>query len=125
MRPDEVQVLGNKIKDLLIPEPPGRLEMDFLGRWLEEQQVAAIFQGGHVGVKRLPGVAHQRHPTGGSELSRDTAALQGRGIALPEQRFRPFRLTEGLEQANAATVGIQTVDVIQDDWLMPVLVSLE
>jgi hypothetical protein len=87
--------------------------------------MAAIFQGGHVGVERLPGVAHQRHAAGGGELARDATALQGRGIALPRQRFCPFRLTERFEQTNAAAVGIQAIDVTQNEWLVPVLVSLE
>jgi hypothetical protein len=36
------------------PGPASRLAVNFQGAWLEEQQVAAIFQGGRVGVERLP-----------------------------------------------------------------------
>src|SRR5262249_34562449 len=41
------------------------------------------------------------------------------------ERFGACRLTEGLEQANALAVGIEAVDIVQDDGLMAVLVSLE
>src|SRR5229473_6062838 len=87
--------------------------------------MAAIFQGDHIGVERLPSIAHQHYSTGGSELPRDAATLQGRGITLPRQRFRSLRLAECFEQANAGAVGIQAVDVVQDNWLMPVLVGFE
>jgi hypothetical protein len=59
--------------------------------------MAAILQGGHIGVERLPGVAHQHHSTAAGELAWDAAALQGRGITLPRQRFRPFRLPQRFE----------------------------
>jgi hypothetical protein len=39
----EVQVIGDKIKNLLIPEPPSRLAVNFQRRRLKEQQVTAIF----------------------------------------------------------------------------------
>src|SRR5262249_13274717 len=87
----------DKIEDLLVPEPAGRLAVDFQGRRLKEQQVAAIFQGGHVGVERLPVVAHQRYPAGGRELPWDIASLQGRSRALPGERLGRFRLAQGLE----------------------------
>jgi hypothetical protein len=38
---------------------------------------------------------------------------------VPTERFRLFRLAQGFEQANAAAVGIEAVDVVEDEGLMP------
>src|SRR6266849_6267870 len=54
----------------------------------------------------------------------DAALLQARSRRLPGYRLGPFGLTNGLEQANPQTVGIEAIHVIQDDRFMPVLVSL-
>src|SRR5712692_1262679 len=93
----EMQVLSDKIKYLLIPKPSSRLEMDFQGAGLEDQEMAAFFHGSRVSVERFPRIAHQHYATGGRELPRDAAALQSRGSALPRQRFRRFSLTERFE----------------------------
>src|SRR5262249_17833097 len=65
------------------------------------------------------------HPAGGGELPREVVWRQGRGRTLPGECFGPFRLAQGFEQANALSVGIEAVDVVQDEGLMTVLVSLE
>src|SRR6266581_426111 len=120
----EMQMVGDKVKDLLVPKPAGCLAMDLQRTRLEEQQVAAIFQGGHVLVERLPIIPYQDDSAGGGELSGDAALSQGRSCRLPGYGFRLFRLAQGLEQANPQTVGIETVDIVQDDGFVPVLVSL-
>src|SRR5262249_18993867 len=89
---DQVQVVGDKVEYLRIPEPAGRLSVDFERCGLEEKQMAAIFQGRHVGVKRLPGVTHERHPTGSCKLPWDAAPVQGWGLGLPSERLSFFRL---------------------------------
>src|SRR5260370_33607589 len=100
MLPHEVQMIGDKIKELLVPEPAGCLAMDLQRTRLEDQQVAAIFQGGHVVVERLPIIPDQDDSAGGGELSGDVALSQGRSCRLPGYGFRSFRLTQGLEKAN-------------------------
>src|SRR5262249_36287017 len=121
----QMQVVRDKIEDRLIPNPPRRLAVDFHRRRLEEQQMAAVFQGGHVSIECVPVVTHQRYPAAGGELPRDVVSLQGRSRALPRERFGHFRLAHGLEQADALAVRIEAVDVVQDDGLIAVLVSLK
>src|SRR5216683_6493165 len=120
----EMQMIGDKVKDLLVPEPACRLAVNFQGTRLEDQQVAAIFQSGHVVVERLPIIPYQDDSAGRGELSGDAALSQGRSRRLPGYGFRSFRLAQGLEQANPQTVGIEIVDIVQDDGFMSVLVSL-
>src|SRR5260370_39789139 len=117
-------MLGDKGKDFLVREPACRLAVNFQGTRLEDQQVAAILQGGHVLVECLPLIPYQDDSAGRGELSGDAALTQGRSCRLPGYGFRSFRLAQGLEQANPQTVGIETVDIVQDDGLVPVLVSL-
>src|SRR5712692_4857660 len=121
----EVQVVTHKVKNLLIPKPAGCLAMDLLRTRLEEQQVAAIFQGRHVMVERLPIIADQDDSAGSGELSGDTALAQGRSRRLPGYRLGPFRLAQSFEETNPQAVSIETVDVVQHDGLIPVLVSLQ
>ena len=64
-------MIGDEIKYLLIPEPPSRLAMNFQRGRFKEQQVAAVFQGSHISVKRLPVIAYQRYSAGGGELPGD------------------------------------------------------
>jgi hypothetical protein len=40
--------------------------------------VRKIFQGGHVGVERLPVIAYQGHPAGGGKLAGDALPLVNR-----------------------------------------------
>src|SRR5713101_2825180 len=120
-----MQMIGDKVKDFLIPEPAGCLAMDLQRTRLEEQQVAAIFQGRHVVVERLPIIANQDDSAGGGELSGDTALAQGRSRRLPGYRLGPFRLAQSFEETNPQAVSIETVDVVQRDGLIPVLVSLQ
>ena len=101
------------------------MAVDFHGGRLKEQHVAAVFQGGHVGVERAPGVADQDHAARGGKLPRDVAAHQSGRLAQPAQRFGRFRLAQGLEQADAVAVGVQAVDVVEDDGQMPVSVPSE
>src|SRR6266550_5314365 len=124
MLPHEMQLVGDEVKNLLVPEPASRLAVNFQGTRLEDQQVTSIFQGGHVVVERLPIIPYQDDSAGRGELSRDAALTQGWSCRLPGYGFRSFRLAQGLEQANPQTVGIETVDIVQDDGLVPVLVSL-
>src|SRR5260370_9270003 len=121
----QMQVRRDKIKYLLIPKPTSCLAMTLQGAGFEDQEMAAIFEGGHVGVERLPSVAHQDHSAGRGELTRDATPLQGRGIAQPGQRFRPLCLRKRFKQADTASVGIQAIDVIEDKRLVPVLAGLE
>src|SRR6266478_4666848 len=124
MLPHEMQMIGDKVKDFLIPKPAACLAVDLQGTRLEDQQVAAIFQGGHVLVERLPIIPYQDDSAGRGELSGDAALTQGWSCRLPGYGFRSFRLAQSLEQANPQTVGIESVDIVQNDGFVPVLVSL-
>src|SRR5229473_5736452 len=121
----EMQMIGDKVKDFLVPESACRLAVNFQGTRLEDQQVASIFQGGHVVVECLPIIPYQDDSAGRGELSGDAALTQGRSCRLPGYGFRSFRLAQSLEQANPQTVGIETVDIVQHDGLIPVLISLQ
>jgi hypothetical protein len=122
---EQVQVLGDAVEDLLVPEPAGRLAVDLQRRRLEDEHVTAIFESSHVGVERLPVVAYQRQPTGGGELSWDALAVQDRRGRVPAQGLGSFGLAEGLEQADAAAVGVQAIDIVEYQGLVAVLVGLE
>src|SRR5260370_21768737 len=120
----EMQMIGDKVKDFLVPEPACRLAVDLQGTRLESEQVAAILQGGHVLVECLPLIPYQDDSAGRGELSGDAALTQGRSCRLPGYGFRSFRLAQGLEQANPQTVGIKTVAIVQNRGFVPRLVSL-
>src|SRR5882672_3145828 len=121
----EMQMICDKVKDLLIPEPAGCLAVDLQRARLKDQQVAAIFQGGHVIVERLPIIPYQDDSAGRGELSGDAALTQSRSCRLPGYGFRSFRLAQSFEETNPQPVSIETVDVVQDDGFVPVLVSLQ
>src|SRR5216683_2220525 len=121
---DQVQVVGHEIKYLRIPKPAGRVAVDLQRSRLEDEHMATVFQGGHVGVEGLPVVAHQGHSAGGGKSARDALAMQDTGGCVPTERFGLLRLGHALEQANAATVGIKAVDVVEDEGLMPMFVGL-
>src|SRR5260370_17235425 len=84
---DQVQVIGDEVKYLFIPEPAGGMAMDFPRRRLKDEHMTAVFQGGHVGVEGLPVIAHQRHPVGGRELVWNALAVQDTASRLPTARF--------------------------------------
>src|SRR6266851_6605609 len=119
-----MQMPRDEVEDLLIPKPRGRLAVDFQRGRLKEEDVAAVFQGSDIGIKRFPVVAHQRYPAGGGELRGHTPTLQDRRRRVPIQGLPRFGLTQGLQEANAAAIGIQAIDIIEYEWLMAMFVSL-
>src|SRR5262249_56086485 len=116
---------GDEGEDLLVPKPTGCLAMDFERRRFEDQDMAAVFQGGYVGIERLPVVADQGHVTARRKLCRNVTSLENRRGGVPAQNLGRFALTESLQESNAATIGVETVHVVEDQWLMPVLVGFE
>ena len=116
MLADQMQAGGHEVENLLIPKPTRSLAMHFQGRRLEEEDMAAVLQGSHVGVERFPVVADQRQPTGSSELLGYLAQLQDRCQRVPAQGLDRLGLAQGLQEADAAAVGIQSVNVVKDQW---------
>ena len=51
---NEMQMVGHPIVDLLIPEPGSDLFVHLLGRWIKHHQVAPIFHGCDIRVRRTP-----------------------------------------------------------------------
>src|SRR6516165_8073091 len=111
---DQMESTGDEIEDLLVPKPTGCLAMHFERGRLEYQYMAAVFERGHVGIERLPVIADQGHPTGRGELGRNSPALKDRRGRVPTQGFGRFCVAEGFEQPDAAAIGIETVDVVED-----------
>ena len=70
------QVSGHEIENVLVPEPAGRLTMDFERAGGELQAMAAVFQGSHIRVQRLPLVGNDGHPAGRGELPMDAVACR-------------------------------------------------
>ncbi len=64
-------------------------------------------------------------PAFGGELPRDALPLQAAGIRMSGHGFFLLGLAQALEQANAAAVGVEGIDVVDDDELVAVPVELE
>ena len=97
MLPDQMQACGDEVKDLLVPKPTGRLAVHFQSCGLEEQDMAAVLQGSHVGVERLPVVADQRQAAVGSELWRHVAQFQEGSQRMPAQGLHRLGLAQSLQ----------------------------
>src|SRR5262249_29351472 len=106
MPSDQVRLRRDEVEKPLVPKPTRRLPVHFQDRRLEEENMAAVLQGSHVGIERLPVIADQRQPAGGSELLRHVAQLQDRCRGVPAQRLDRLTLAQGLQEPDAAAVSI-------------------
>ena len=91
---------------------------------LEEQHMPPVLQRRHVLVERLPVVGDDDHPALGRELPGDALPLQAARVGVPGHGLGLLGLAQALEQADAAAVGVEGVDVVDDDELIPVPVEL-
>src|SRR5216683_1607950 len=122
---DQMEMHCYEVENLLIPKPSSGPAMHFQRRRLEQQHMAAVLQGGHVGIERLPVIANHCDATLGGELQRNPLTLEDRCRRMPTQCFGWFGLTKCLQKANTAAIGVQAVYVVEDKRLMTVFVGLQ
>ena len=84
-----------------------------------------VLEGRHVLVQRLPVVGDDDDPALGGELPRDALPLQAPRVGVPGHGLFLLGLAEALEQPDAAAVGVEGVDVVDDDELVAVPVELD
>ena len=70
-------------------------------------------------------LADDDDPASGGELPRDALPLQAAGVGMPGHGFLLLGLAQALEQADAAAVGVEGIDVVDDDELVAVPVELD
>ena len=73
---------------------------------------------------RLPVVSDDDDPALGGELPRDALPLQAPGVGVPGHGLGLLGLAQALEQPHAAPVGVEGIDVVDDDELVAVSVEL-
>ena len=91
---------------------------------LEHQHMPAVLKRRHVAVERLPVIGDDDRPALGGELPRDALPLQASGVRMPGHGFLLLGLAQALEQANPAAIGVQGIDVVDDDEFVAMPVEL-
>ena len=102
-------------------QPAVRVCTASTGARLEDDDVAAVLEGGDGGVLGPPLVGDDGGPARGLEAGGQAGPL-GR-VGVPADGLDRVGLEEALEQPDGVAVGEQAVDVVDDDGLVAVFVQ--
>ena len=120
-----MQILGEPLVDLRVVEPLPRLSVHLGCAWLEQEHMPPVLERRHVLVERLPVIGDDHDPAPGRELPGNALPLQAPRVGMPGHSLFLLGLAEALEQADAAAVGVEGIDVVDDDELVAVPVQLD